>query len=167
MSKVYINENIVLSSIVKQLNDKFNKPNRVYEIYKEQVPQGFKKPSFHVRRILLNPIKEYQGTEYKFLKNVYNYIIRYFPKSSDEPISEINDIIDDLRLLFKDVIIYNNNSNNGEEEIITSPVHIRNMTAEVIDEVLQFNISFNIRTVDIIDIDKVKALNLLQNIKEG
>ena len=50
MSNIYINENIVRSSIVKMLSEKYP----TIEIYKEKVPQGFKTPSFHVYLSLIH-----------------------------------------------------------------------------------------------------------------
>lgn len=160
---IYINENIVRSSIVKMLSEKYP----TIEIYKEQVPQGFKTPSFHVYRINVSMSRGYQGHGYNFDTNAYNYVIRYFPASKDRPIEEINDIITDLSVLFKDVIIYNIIEGKEEEsEKITIPVHTTRRDAETQDNILTFVISFNIRTVDVIDLEKVKTLELIEKIKE-
>lgn len=160
---IYITENIIRGSIVKQLKDHFGND---YTYYPEQVPQGFKKKSFHVHRVTNIITKQYQGHQYQFENNGYIYVIRYFPIDSTEEVKECNDVLDDLKRLFKTLTVYNIDDRNGEKVELTKPTHIKSRTVENSDGVLQFIIGFDIRTVDVIKKDKVQVLELDTEIKE-
>lgn len=161
---IYVNENIIRGSIIKQLETTFGKD---YTYYPEKVPQNFKKKSFHVHRITNVVSTQYQGHRYKFENNDYTYAIRYFPIDSTEEIKECNDVLDELKRSFKTLTVYNIDDRNGEKVELTKPTHIKSRTVEQGDGVVQFIIGFDIRTVDIIDKDKVKILELDNKLKEG
>ena len=151
-----ITENIIRGSIIYQLKEAFGKE---YKYYDEEIEQGFEKPSFHVSRIDLISRKGYTGNEHRLVDNTYKYVIKYFTNSKAK-IKDINDKIDQLR----DIFSYLNIVNIKDNKVYTKPNRINDITVTISDDVLLFQIGFPIRTVQYLNIDKVKNLELEQHI---
>ena len=152
-----ITENIIKGSIIYQLKNAFGGN---YKYYDEEIEQGFERPSFHVSRIDLISRKGYTGHQYKLVDNTYNYVIKYFTDERNGKVKDINDKIDKLREVFNYLEIV-----NFKEGIAYSkPNRINDITVNVSDGVLLFQISFPMRTVQYLNIDKVKTNTLEQHI---
>lgn len=152
-----ITENIIRGSIVYQLKNAFGD---AYKYYDEEIEQGFEKPSFHVSRIDVISRKGYTGHQYKLIDSTYNYVIKYFTNEKNGKIKDINDKIDKLRDLFNYLEIVNFVDN----KVYSKPNRINDITVNVSDGVLLFQIGFPMRTIQYLEVDKVKSNTLEQHI---
>lgn len=144
-----ITENIIRGSIVYQLKNAFGD---TYKYYDEEIEQGFVRPSFHVSRIDVISRKGYTGNQHKLVDNTYNYVIKYFTNEKNGKIKDINDKIDKL----KEVFSYLEIVNIKDGKVYSKQSRINDITVIVSDSVLLFQISFPIRTVQYLEVDKVK-----------
>lgn len=101
------------------------KYDKTFKIYTESVEQGLKTPSFSV--LCLNGT----NTERVGTRNDRSYLlnIKYFP-STDEPIAECLAVMEDLYTLLGIISVGNGNLRGT------------NMSGEVIDGVLQFQVTY-------------------------
>jgi hypothetical protein len=152
-----ITENIIRGSIVYALKNAFGDS---YKYYDEEIEQGFEKPSFHVSRINLTSRKGYTGHEHRLVDNTYRYVIKYFTDEKFGKIKDINDKIDKLREIFNYLEIVN----IVDKKVYKKENRINDITVTVSDGVLLFEISFPIRTMQYLEIDKVKSNMLEQHI---
>lgn len=156
-----ITEDIIVGSIIKQLKDHFGNS---YKYYDTLIEEGFVRPSFYVYRVNDIHRKQYTGSEYRFKNDNYIYVIRYFP-SNDRSIdrtSNINGVVDDL----KDVFEYLEIVNITQEQVITKQYnHINNIEINVVDNVLQFQIEFDLRTLKKPTVAKVEENILTEGLK--
>ena len=152
-----ITENIIRGSIIYALKNAFGD---TYKYYDEEIEQGFVKPSFHVSRIDLISRKGYTGHKHKIVDNTYRYVIKYFTNEVDGKIKDINDKIDRL----KEVFDYLEIVNFKDGKTYTAKNRIHNIEVTISDGVLLFQISFPMRTMQYMDIDKVKTNMLEQHI---
>ena len=152
-----ITENIIRGSIVYALKNAFGDS---YKYYDEEIEQGFEKPSFHISRINLTSRKGYTGHEHKLVDNTYRYVIKYFTDEKFGKIKDINDKIDKLREIFNYLEIVN----IVDKKVYKKENRINDITVTVSDGVLLFEISFPIRTMQYLEIDKVKSNMLEQHI---
>lgn len=152
-----ITENIIRGSIVYQLRNAFGD---TYKYYDEEIEQGFQKPSFHVSKIDNISRKGYTGHQHKLVDDTYRYVIKYFTNEKNGKIKDINDKIDKLREVFSYLEIVN----FKEDKVYVKPNRINDITVTVSDDTLLFQISFPIRRIQYLEIDKVKSLTLEQHI---
>ena len=92
--------------------------------------------------------------------NTYRYVIKYFTNEKYSKVKDINDKIDVLKQIFKYLEIINIDG----EKVYSKPNRINDITIEVSDGVLLFQISFPLRTVEYLNIDKVKSNTLVTHI---
>jgi len=162
-----ITEKIIVGSIIKQLKDKFGAN---YKYYDTLIEQGFVRPSFYVYRVNDIYKKQYRGSEYRFNNDNYIYVIRYFPtndRSSDRT-GEINDMVDDLKEVFEYLEIVNITPSEieGKDPTIEKQYnHINNIEINVVDNVLQFQMEFDLRTVKLPTVNKVEENILTEGLK--
>lgn len=162
-----ITEDIIVGSIIKQLKDHFG---NTYKYYDTLIEEGFIRPSFYVYRVNDIHKKQYTGSEYRFKNDNYIYVIRYFPTNdrSFDRTGEINSIIDDLKEVFEYLEIVNITPSETEGEdptIDTQYNHINNIEINVVDNVLQFQIEFDLRTVKLPTVNKVEENILTEELK--
>lgn len=164
---IEITENIIIGSIIYQLKKKFGTS---YKYYDTLIEEGFERPSFYVYRVNGIHKGQYNGKEYRFKNDNYIYVIRYFPniKSDGDITGNINDRIDDLKEVFEYLEIVNiieNEDPKEDPEVYTSYNHINNIEYRVEDNVLQFQITFDVRTLKKVESEKVRENYLSQFIK--
>lgn len=152
-----ITENIIRGSIIYSLKEAFGD---TYKYYDEEIEQGFKKPSFYVQRVGNSSRKGYTGHQYELRDDLYEYSIIYFTDKDYGRIKDINDKIDKLKDIFK----YLNIINIVDGKVYSKPNRINNINVMVSDKVLTFDIQFPIRTVQYLEVDKVKTNTLEQHI---
>lgn len=160
-----ITEDIIVGSIIKQLKDHFG---NTYKYYDTLIEEGFIRPSFYVYRVNDIHKKQYTGSEYRFKNDNYIYVIRYFPSNdrSYDRTSNINNIIDDLKEVFEYLEIVNITQEQGKDPVITKQFnHINNIEINVVDNVLQFQIEFDLRTVKLPTVNKVEENILTEGLK--
>lgn len=160
-----ITEDIIVGSIIKQLKDHFGNS---YKYYDTLIEEGFVRPSFYVYRVNDIHRKQYTGSEYRFKNDNYIYVIRYFP-SNDRSIdrtSNINEVVDDLKDVFEYLEIVNITEVEGKDPIIEKQYnHINNIEINVVDNVLQFQIEFDLRTIKQPTVNKVQENILTEGLK--
>lgn len=152
-----ITENIIRGSIIYQLKNAFGD---TYKYYDEEIEQGFQKPSFHVSRIDLISRKGYTGNQHRLVDNTYNYVIKYFTNEEYGKVKDINDKIDKL----KDIFNYLEIVNFKDGKAYSKPNRINDINVTVSDGVLLFQIGFPMRTIQYLEVDKVKNNYLEQHI---
>ena len=162
-----ITEDIIVGSIIKQLKDHFG---NTYKYYDTLIEEGFIRPSFYVYRVNDIYKKQYTGSEYRFKNDNYIYVIRYLPSNdrSYDRISNINNIIDDLKEVFEYLEIVNiipSEVEGKDPTINTQYNHINNIEINVVDNVLQFQIEFDLRTVKLPTVNKVEENILTEGLK--
>lgn len=155
--ELMVTENIITGSIIYQLKNAFGD---TYKYYDEEIEQGFVTPSFHVSRIDTTSRKGYTGHQHKLIDNMHRYVIKYFTNEKYSKIKDINDKIDKLKEVFNYLEIVN--FKDGKAYSCLN--RINDITITVSDGVLLFQISFPMRTVQYVDIDKVKSNTLQQHI---
>ena len=147
---IEITENIILGSIIYALSNRFGNN---YHYYDEEIEQGFEKPSFHVQKIDDNSKKGYTGHQYHLTDDIYRYEIKYFTDNKNNKVKDINDKIDELKQLFRYLEIVN----IGGDKVYSKCNRINNIEVIIVDKVLHFDIVFPMRTIQYLDIDKVKT----------
>lgn len=154
---IEITENIIRGSIVYALKNAFGDS---YKYYDEEIPEGFEKPSFGVSRVDNTSRKGYTGHEYKIVDDTYRYVIKYFTNEKYSKVKDINEKIDVLKKTFRYLDIVN----IVGDKVYSKPNRINDITIEESDETLLFQISFPIRTVEYLNLDKVKTNTLVTHI---
>lgn len=154
---IEITENIIRGSIVYALKEAFGNN---YKYYDEEILQNFERPSFHVNRVDDNSRKGYTGHQYSITDDTYRYEIKYFTNEKYSKIKDINNKIDELKKTFK----YLNIINIKDNKIFSKPNRINSIEINVVDGVLVFDIVFPMRTVEYLDIDKVRTNYLEKHI---
>lgn len=160
-----ITEDIIVGSIIKQLKDHFGNS---YKYYDTLIEEGFIRPSFYVYRVNDIHKKQYSGSEYRFKNDNYIYVIRYFPPNdrSFDRTSNINGVVDDLKDVFEYLEIVNITGVEGEDPKIDKQFnHINNIEINVVDNVLQFQIEFDLRTIKQPTVNKVQENILTEGLK--
>ena len=147
---IEITENIILGSIIYALSNHFGDK---YHYYDEEIEQGFEKPSFHVQKIDDNSKKGYTGHQYHLTDDTYRYEIKYFTDNKNNKVKDINDKIDELKQLFRYLEIVNIDG----DKVYSKYNRINNIEVTIVDKVLHFDIVFPMRTIQYLDMDKVKT----------
>lgn len=154
---IEITENIIRGSIVYALKNAFGDS---YKYYDEEIPEGFQKPSFGVSRVDNTSRKGYTGHEYKIVDDTYRYVIKYFTNEKYSKVKDINEKIDVLKKTFRYLDIVN----IAGDKVYSKSNRINDITIEESDGTLLFQISFPIRTVEYLNLDKVKTNTLVTHI---
>lgn len=147
---IEITENIICGSIVYALKNAFGDK---YKYYDEEIEQGFERPSFAVSRIDNISRKGYTGHEHKLVDDTYRYVIKYFTNEKYSKVKDINSKIDVLKKTFSYLEIVNFDA----DKVYSKPNRVNEISIEVSDGTLLFQISFPIRTMQFLDLDKVKT----------
>lgn len=121
--------NSIIDGISIKLNEIFGDD---YEIYSEDIEQGFKEPCFFI--LPLNQKKSPKLKNRSFREHSFN--IHYFPTSSYEKIREINSVLHTLMDELEYISI-----DNGL-------IRGTNIKSEVVDNILHFFINYNLFTVN-------------------
>lgn len=97
MEKIEIDGEIVINAIAKKLNETFNTPTHIYDIYSNQVVGDLKEPCFFIHQL--------QVTQNKIRRNLWSFRfimdVRYH---SDKEISELNTELDNMGVSLLDVL---------------------------------------------------------------
>lgn len=151
-----INESIVKSGISRMLKDKFPE----CEVYKEKIPEEFKKGSFTIQRILSTRSNGIQS-DTKFYNQRYDYVISYFTpdNTNGELLEELDEVLDKLYILFNYIDVKDKEGNKGK-------IKVNEKSGEVIDEILRFNITVTCRIVTKEESEKLKRMQIIERIKE-
>ena len=117
----------VINGIISAIRTSFDE---TFRIYTESIEQGLVEPCFSI--LSLNPSGERElGDRFK---RFFPFMITYFP-SSDEPIAECNAVCEELLGILADIT-----TNIGL-------LHAIELSGEVIDGNLQFNVQYNIPAI--------------------
>ena len=85
--------------------------------------------------------------------NVNTDEIKYFTDNKNNKVKDINDKIDELKQLFRYLEIVNING----DKVYSKCNRINNIEVTIVDKVLHFDIVFPMRTIQYLDMDKVKT----------
>ena len=139
--------NKIIDGICEKLNESFGDG---YEIYTELKNQGLKEPCFSV--MCVNPINnQVLGNRY-FRNNLFS--ILYFP-SSKEPKAECNAVLESLYLALETIKI---KETLPDESIKESLVRGTNTHGELVDDVLNFLVNFNMFVYKVEDADLMEEM---------
>jgi len=122
----------ILDGISQKLNETFGDE---YTIYPEEVKQGLTRPCFFIKLLNSTNKKERDAT----YKRENSYCIHFFPKSTNQPVSECYKMLDDLYVALEYI------------EVDGNLVRGTSMLGEIHDEILQFYIHFNVRVRKVYD----------------
>lgn len=116
--------NEIVKGISKKLYETFGDS---YKIYKENIPQGFTEPCFHIRHV--------QTFNSKKLANRYlrqnHFDVMYFPKDSYSENSDIHNVTEELFLCLEEIFVLDN------------LVRGVKMSPEIVDGVLHFFVNYD------------------------
>lgn len=121
--------NRIIDGISIRINEVFGDD---YEIYSEDIEQGFKEPCFFI--LPLNQKKSPKLKNRSFRE--YSFNIHYFPTSSYEKRREINSVLHTLMDELEYISIDN--------DLIRGT----NIKSEVVDNILHFFINYNLFTIN-------------------
>lgn len=140
--------NKITDAIISALSAEFGDS---YAKYTDPIEQGLTEPCFFVQ--CLNP------TDRRFLgrrrKRTNLYMIQYFPKAADEPLTEINDVIERLNSCLEYITVDGNLTAGSLA------------SAEVIDGVLNYEIHYDMFTIEQVDTTPMGDMKLTNSLKEG
>lgn len=137
--------NKIIDGISISLNAEFGDN---YKIYTESIEQGLKEPCFSI--ICVNPTNElFRGKKY-FRKNLF--CIQYFPKGEDK----YSECMDALERMFDCLEVIN----VGED-----PQRGTSMHGEVVDQVLNFFVSYDMFVYKVESTDSMETMDLTSNVE--
>lgn len=143
--------NKIIGAISISLNSEFGDD---YEIYTEKIEQGLKEPCFSV--LCLNPTNDLFRNNKYFRNN--QFCIQYFP-STDEPKAECNTVLERLFSCLEQITIV-------ENETTSSLVRGSRMNGEMVDDVLNFFVNFNMFVYKVESpADSMENLNVNSDVK--
>ena len=121
-----------------------------YEIYKEEIPQGFKEPCFSIVHIM--------GTSDAKLPNRYlrtnRFDVHYFPKSGRNEKSDMHDVAERLFLCLEYINVLDNSCRGTK------------MSPEIVEGVLHFFVSYDFFVKKQLDDDN-PMIEMKSEIKNG
>lgn len=137
--------NKIIDGISISLNAEFGDN---YKIYTESIEQGLKEPCFSI--ICVNPTNElFRGKKY-FRKNLF--CIQYFPKGEDKR-SECMDVLERMFDCLEVIKI-------GEDLQRGTLMH-----GEVVDEVLNFFVNYDMFVYKVESTDAMETMDLKSNVE--
>ena len=116
--------NEITKGISKKLYETFGSE---YKIYKENVPQGFEKPSFYIQHIQTFNSKKLANR----YKREYHLNVMYFPSDTYKNNFEMNDVMEKLFLSLEYIFVLDN------------PLMASKMSPEIVDDVLHFFVNYD------------------------
>ena len=138
--------NKIIDGISISLNAEFGDN---YKIYTESIEQGLKEPCFSI--ICVNPTNElFRGKKY-FRKNLF--CIQYFPSRKDEKYAECMDALERMFDCLEIIKI-------GEDLQRGTSMH-----GEVVDEVLNFFVNYDMFVYKVENTDAMETLDLTSNVE--
>ena len=136
----------IIDGIIKAIRTEYD---RSFRIYTESVEQGLKEPCFSI--LCLNGSdKQNVGTR-RNREHLFN--ITYFP-STDTPISECSTVMENLYDLLSTI------------EVDTSMLHGMNMNGQIVDGVLQFQVTYAFFLLSVNNKDGMENIEVTTNGKE-
>lgn len=139
-----VNSQDIVQGVVNALRNEFGDDDYTY--YIEDIPQGFKEPSFYIRT--LNSSFELVCGRRYLRKNMM--IVRYFPESEMKPRQEINAVLDRLFPVLEYIKM-------GEDLLRGTK-----MEANIEDNILHFNVNY-----DFFVIKPIKRPPVMQVLKQN
>ena len=128
----------------------YNEFGSGYEIYKEDIPQGFKEPCFSIFHIL--------GTSDRKSPNRYlrknRFDVHYFPKSGRNEKSEMQEVAERLFLCLEYI------------NVLDNPCEGTKMSPEIVEGVLHFFVSYDFFVKKQLDDDN-PMIEMKSEIKNG
>lgn len=100
-----------------------------YSIYTEEIEQGLDNPCF----LITNVVHTHDAKLSNRYKDNNSFMVQYFPESDTDYLGEINNVVSSL----EDVLEW--------ITVDSSKVHGLNMTSNVVDRVLNFQVDYNVR----------------------
>ena len=138
--------NKIIDGISISLNAEFGDN---YKIYTESIEQGLKEPCFSI--ICVNPTNElFRGKKY-FRKNLF--CIQYFPSRKDEKYAECMDVLERMFDCLEVIKI-------GEDLQRGTSMH-----GEVVDEVLNFFVNYDMFVYKVESTDAMETMDLKSNVE--
>lgn len=138
--------NKIIDGISISLNAEFGDD---YKIYTESIEQGLKEPCFSI--LCVNPTNElFRGKRY-FRKNLF--CIQYFPSRKDEKYAECMEVLERIFDCL-DVIKVGEDLQRGTS-----------MHGEVVDEVLNFFVNYDMFVYQVENTDAMETLDLKSNVE--
>ena len=138
--------NKIIDGISISLNAEFGDD---YKIYTESIEQGLKEPCFSI--VCVNPTNElFRGKKY-FRKNLF--CIQYFPSRKDEKYAECMDVLERMFDCLEIIKI-------GEDLQRGTSMH-----GEVVDEVLNFFVNYDMFVYKVENTDAMETLDLTSNVE--
>ena len=139
--------NKIIDGICEKLNESFGDG---YEIYTELKNQDLKEPCFSV--MCVNPVSsQVVGNRY-FRNNLFS--ILYFPKTK-EPRNECNAVLESLYLALETITI---KEKLPDATVKESLVMGTNMRGELVDDILNFLVNFNMFVYKVEDADLMEEM---------
>lgn len=118
--------NKIIIGMSQALNEEFGDS---YSIYTESIEQDLNAPCF----LITNVVHTHDAKLGNRYQDNNSFMVQYFPKSDTDYFSEINGVVGRL----EDVIEW--------ITVDSSKVHGMNMTSNVVDGVLNFQVDYNVR----------------------
>lgn len=116
--------NEIIKGISKKLSESFGSD---YKIYKENIPQGFKKPAFYIHHVRTSNEKKLSGRYHR--RNYFDVI--YFPSDGYKDNFEMADVAEKLFLSLEYIFVLDN------------PVMGSKMSPEIVDDTLHFFVNYD------------------------
>lgn len=139
--------NATIQGISRAIYDEFGSE---YEIYKENIPQGFNEPCFSIVHVL--------STSDAKLPNRYlrrnRFDVHYFPKSGQNEKSDIHDVAERLFLCLEYINVLDNSCRGTK------------MSPEIVEGVLHFFVSYDFFVKKQLDDDN-PMIEMKSEIKNG
>lgn len=124
--------------------------DKSFRIYTEPVTQGLKEPCFSI--LLLNGSNE-KGACTRH-NRTHSFIIRYFPTSKEEPVTECSEVMENLYHILSII-------NNGTEKVRGT-----DMSGTVVDSVLQFQVTYKTSLLEQKDEISMEELEIVTDGKD-
>ena len=141
--------NSIIEAISISLNEEFGDD---YEVHMEEIKQGLKTPCFFISCISHN--------HDRFVWNRYfrenQFCIQYFPKTDDVK-RECCDVAERLEQCLEYITMQDDDR----------PVRGESMKYEVVDEILNFFVNYNVFVQKTDSADRMEDINISTNVKEG
>ena len=143
--------NAIIKAIAKALDEQFNAEADAYEIYDEEIKQDLQEPAFFIQS--LNPSTDlFLGKRYLHRSHI---LIQYFPKSETDYQAECNDMGEQLIWIVEWITC------EGDDR----PIRGSKMHYEVVDEVLNFFVNYDMFVYKVESTDAMETMDLKSNVE--
>lgn len=138
--------NAIIVGISQKIYETFGEK---YTIYSEDVEQKLKTPSFLIVNLLNTNTKLLPP---RYLRS-YNFDVHYFPEDDRNARKEINEVSEKLKVALEYI------------NVIDNSVRGIKMTDEIVDDVLHFNVSYDLFVeLEPESVNRMQTLTLEENI---